>query len=157
MEVVICHCTCRSEPGSRARASLVLPPFYTHSNSDRCRYEMGPLTVQLVMAERTRLCLTDSKVNALTIMSHRSLQPLRDGYFVVPFTDALTVREIMKLILSREEIRTPIYMVILHSAKHLKSSFTYIVSFDPQNILELKMTLLVPLLVNTMMLMEVVA
>lgn len=35
--------------GPCARASLVLPPFYMHSNSDRCRYEMGPLTVQLVM------------------------------------------------------------------------------------------------------------
>lgn len=40
--------------GPCARASLVLPPFYTHSNSDRCRYEMGPLTVQLVMG-RARL------------------------------------------------------------------------------------------------------
>ena len=50
------------------------------------------------------------------------------------------------------------FRLTLHSAKHLKSSFTYIVSFDIQNILELKMTFISPLLlVNTMMLMEVVA
>lgn len=45
--------------------------------------------------------------------------------------------------------------MVLLSGKHQKSSFTYVVSFDPQNIFEVKMILIGPtLLVNTVMLRE---